>query len=207
MPVPQETLGNYSYTTQPVDIGTGYASGITAAGKSIAQGISGILGGIDDKGNVTHGVLEQNQTANDMLTALNQMKGPDGNPVLPADAYNAAMGKSLGAKQQLIGMYQGQWQTNMAALAEQAKAIAVAKATAAAQAPYRIQEIQETGRQQQATAQAGREATGGRPVVIKPGPPANPPANPPEPNNSLKTSLYQNQPGTLNRPFGLNTGY
>lgn len=195
----------YTYNTPAIDIGSGYAQGITSAGKSISGAISGILGGVDDKGNVTHGILEQNQTANDMLSMLNTMTGPDGRKVLPDEAYQNAMGKSLGAKQQMIGMYQGQWQTNMAARIEQAKQIAVAAGTAAAQQPYQIAQIRERGTQEQEAARAGREATGGRIIQIQNPPPAG--TQPlPEPNNSLKTSLFQNRP-ILNQPFGLNTGY
>lgn len=166
MPVPQQTVGNYSYTVPPIDIGSGYAAGITSAGKSLGQAITGIFGGVNEKGEVQQGVLEQNQTANDMLTTLNQMKGPSGNKVLPDEVYQSLMGKSLGAKQQAIGMYQGQWQANMQAQIDQARQIALARATAAAQAPYRIQEIQESGAQQRQTQAVTQAVQGERKVVI-----------------------------------------
>jgi hypothetical protein len=203
MPVPQQTVGAYQYSTPNVDIGSGYAAGITQAGKSISGAITGLLGGIDEKGNVTSGILSQNQTANDMLSVMNQMKNPDGSKILGDDAYQSLMGKSLGAKQQALGMYQGLFQYNLQQSAEANRQIQVAKATAAAQAPYRLQEIQATGAQQIAAATAGREAAGERRITLAPPPnPQGPapnqaaPQNPsdfntrfPTPNNSLKKSL------------------
>jgi hypothetical protein len=101
-----------------------------------------------------------------MLSTLNQMTGPNGNKVLSDDIYQSLMGKSLGAKQQAIGMYQGQWQANMQSQIDQARQIAIARQTAAAQAPYRLQEIQATGAQQRQTQAVTQAVQGERKVII-----------------------------------------
>jgi hypothetical protein len=153
---------------------------------------------------VQQGILSQNQTANDMLTMMNQMKNPDGSKVLGDDAYQSLLGKGLGARQAAVGMYQGLFQYNLQQQAEANRQIQVAKATAAAQAPYRQQEIVTSGEEARKTAVAGREATGERRVTLAPNP--NPAAAPlPGPNNSLKTALPSNQ-NQQNQPFSLKTG-
>lgn len=74
------------------DIGAGYAAGITEAGKSLAAATSGVMD-----------VMRRNQNATDMLNAMQQTK------MLTPDQYNAVAGKSLGAKEQMLGMYASQW--------------------------------------------------------------------------------------------------
>lgn len=209
MPVPQQQIGQFGYDVKPIDIGSGYAAGITSAGQAISKTITGLMGGIDEKGQVQQGILSQNQTTNDMLTLMNQMKNPDGSKVLGDDAYQSLMGKSLGARQQALGMYQGLFQYNLQQNAEANRQILVAKATAAAQAPYRQAEIAQTAEEARKTAVVGRESAGERHVTYAPPPnPANPPPPPPnpayppppatvslgklpKPNNSLSTSLNQ----------------
>jgi hypothetical protein len=115
MPVPQQIVGNLPYNVQNVDIGSGYAAGITQAGKSISGAITGVLGGMNEKGEPVQGILEQSQTSKDMLATLNTMKNPDGSAVLPQDQYEAAVGKSLGAQQALIGLYTNKWIADQAA--------------------------------------------------------------------------------------------
>src|SRR4029077_2702142 len=90
-PLPAPTL-SAAYTTPLTDIGSGYAAGITSAGKSIAEGIGS---GSD--------IAKQNLDTNDTLTAMHQTG------ILGPDEYNAVMGKSLGAKQSMLGLYAGQW--------------------------------------------------------------------------------------------------
>jgi hypothetical protein len=94
---------NLTYTVKPTDIGTGYATGITAAGKSIAEAIGTVAN-----------IGKQNVDANDTLTAMHQTG------ILSPDEYNAVMGKSLGAKQSMVGLYAGQWIADQAARREQA---------------------------------------------------------------------------------------
>ena len=74
------------------DIGSGYAAGIESAGKSIAGGISNALD-----------VMNRRQNATDMLNAMVQ------GGMLSPDAYKAIAGKSLGAQEQMLGMYANQW--------------------------------------------------------------------------------------------------
>ena len=144
----QVQVPSLTYNVAPTNIGEGYAAGITQAGKSIAGAISGIMGGVDAQGNVTHGVLEQNQTANDMLSWLATQKDAQGNAVLSQDAYNSIMGKSLGARQQVVGALMGQFQTNLQSQIEQARQIAVARASEAAKFPtVQYEQEQATKRQ------------------------------------------------------------
>jgi hypothetical protein len=208
MPIPQQQVGQYSYDLgKPIDIGSGYAAGITSAGQAISKTITGLMGGIDEKGQIQQGILGQNQTTNDFLTVMNQMKNPDGSKVLGDDAYQSLMGKSLGAKQMALGMYQNQFMYNLQQQAQQNREIAVAQGTARAQAPYRSAEIAQTAEEARKTAVAGREATGERRVtytapayVAPPNPPA--PVNNtsdfnkrfPQPANSLSVSLGKVSP-------------
>jgi len=96
---------NIPYSVPPMNIGEGYAKGITAAGEGIAKGVSSVMD-----------VMTRNQNANDMLTALKQTG------VLTPDQYNAVATKSLGAKESLTGMYANQWLLDQAARREQSLA-------------------------------------------------------------------------------------
>jgi hypothetical protein len=89
LPAPQFNL---TYNTPLTDIGSGYAAGITQAGKSLAEAI----GTVADIG-------KQNVDANDTLAALHQTG------ILSPEEYQAVMGKSLGAKQSMLGLYAGQY--------------------------------------------------------------------------------------------------
>jgi hypothetical protein len=101
-PLPAPTF-NAAYTVPLTDIGSGYAKGISQAGTSIAEAI----GTVADIG-------KQNVDANDTLAALHQTG------ILSPEEYNAVMGKSLGAKQSMVGLYAGQWIADQAARREQA---------------------------------------------------------------------------------------
>jgi hypothetical protein len=90
-PLPAPTF-NAAYTVPLTDIGSGYAKGIETAGKSLAEAI----GTVADIG-------KQNVDANDTLAALHQTG------ILSPEEYQAVMGKSLGAKQSMVGLYAGQW--------------------------------------------------------------------------------------------------
>jgi hypothetical protein len=80
------------------DIGAGYAAGITEAGKSLAAATSGVMD-----------VMNRNRTADDTLAAMQQ------NKILTTDQYNSVANKSLGAKEQMLGLYAGQWIAQQAA--------------------------------------------------------------------------------------------
>ena len=91
-------LGNETYDQRfPANFGEAGAAGIGAAGKSIADAISAIGGQYMDNRNV-----------DDSLAAL-QKTG-----VLTKDEYDAVSGKSTAAKQQVLGLYAGQWIANQA---------------------------------------------------------------------------------------------
>jgi hypothetical protein len=122
-PLPAPNFGNLGYNVPLTDIGSGYAAGITSAGKSIAGAISGVMGGVNEKGEVEPGVLEQNRNADDMLAAMQK------NKMITPDQYEAVAGKSLGAKQQLLGLYATQWTADQA----QQRALALQKGTGAVQ--------------------------------------------------------------------------
>jgi len=74
------------------DIGSGYAAGIAQAGHALSDATKGVAD-----------VMQRNQNANDMLNAMLQGK------MLSPDAYKSLAGKSLGAKEQMLGMYANQW--------------------------------------------------------------------------------------------------
>lgn len=83
---------------RPPDIGAGYAAGISEAGKGLAAGLHDALS-----------IAARNSTVDDTLQAMNKSK------ILSDDAYKAVAGKSLGAKEQMMGLYAGQWISDMAA--------------------------------------------------------------------------------------------
>jgi len=90
-PLPAPSF-NIPFSVAPTDIGSGYAAGISQAGKSLSEAI----GSVADIG-------KQNVDANDTLTAMHQ------SGILKPEEYQAVMGKSLGAKQQMLGLYAGQY--------------------------------------------------------------------------------------------------
>jgi hypothetical protein len=92
----------YDIGTVP-NIGEGYAKGITAAGESLSKATTGVMD-----------VMNRNRTADDMLTTM-QSTG-----MLSSDAYKAVAGKSLGAKEGMVGLYAGQWIADQAAKRSQA---------------------------------------------------------------------------------------
>jgi hypothetical protein len=108
-PLPAPSF-NIPFSVAPTDIGKGYAEGITQGGKSLAEAI----------GSVSQ-VYTQNRDADDMLTAM------QANKMITPDEYNAVAGKSLGAKQQLLGMYATQYAADQA----QQRALALQKGTGA----------------------------------------------------------------------------
>jgi hypothetical protein len=90
--LPTVTIPSFSYSAGTTDIGKGYAAGITAAGEGIAKGLHDVLD-----------VATRNQNANDVLQAMNQ------NKILSDEAYKSVAGKSLGAKESMLGLYAGEW--------------------------------------------------------------------------------------------------
>jgi|SRR5215510_3606783 len=182
---------NLTYSTPAIDIGAGYAKGIETAGSALSKAITNVAG-----------IYEQNQQANDMVDMLSKTKDAQGNPILDQETYQSLMGKSLGAKQQYIGQILTNWGSQYQSMLEQQRQIAVAQAAAAAQAPYRIQEIKATGTEARKTAEAERAVTGGRPIVIGPNPNAASGAD--RIGSGLKSALEANQQGSvLNKRFTL----
>jgi hypothetical protein len=92
MDTPTVQIPGFSYNVSLPNIGEGYAKGIETAGKGVAAGLHDVLD-----------VATQNRNADDTLQAMNKAK------ILSDDAYNAVAGKSLGAKQTMLGLYAGQW--------------------------------------------------------------------------------------------------
>ena len=95
---------NLQYTVPPMNIGEGYAQGISQAGQSIAGALTGILGGVNPKtGEIQQGILGQQRAADDTLAAMKQ------SGMLSQEQYDAVAGKSLAAKQQMTGLFANQW--------------------------------------------------------------------------------------------------
>ena len=109
-PLPAPSF-NIPYSVPLTDIGSGYAKGIETAGKSLSEAI----GTVADIG-------KQNVDANDTLAALHQTG------ILSPEEYQAVMGKSLGAKQSMVGLYAGQWIADQAA--RRAQGLQMGKSTA-----------------------------------------------------------------------------
>lgn len=101
MDTPSVDIPRFSYDVTMPDIGKGYAEGIETAGKGIAAGVTT---GLHDYLTLS----QQNRDADDTLSAMNKTG------ILSDDAYKAVAGKSLGAKQSMLGLYSGQWIAQMA---------------------------------------------------------------------------------------------
>jgi hypothetical protein len=108
-PLPAPSF-NIPYSVPLTDIGSGYAKGIETAGKSLSEAI----------GSVSQ-TYTQNRDADDMLTAM------QANKMITPEEYEAVAGKSLGAKQQLLGMYATQYASQQA----QQRALALQKGAGA----------------------------------------------------------------------------
>lgn len=110
---------NLQYNTPLTDIGKGYAEGITKAGESIAGAIGNVLGGgINPKtGEIQQGIYGQNRTADDILSTMHE------NKILSDEAYKSIAGKSLGAKQTMMGQFWSQYEEQQ----KQERAIALEK--------------------------------------------------------------------------------
>jgi|SRR5215469_7103824 len=181
---------NLTYSTPAIDIGSGYAQGIESAGKSLSSAISNVAS-----------IYQQNQQANDMVDMMSKTKDAQGNPILDQETYQSLMGKSLGAKQQYIGQILTNWGAQYQALLDQQKQIAVAQATAAAQAPYRLTEIQATGAEARKT-QAGKP--GAQQVIIGTPPPDNTATGAGRIGSPLRSAFDQANSGSvLYKKFGL----
>lgn len=109
MDTPSVQIPQFGYDVKLPNIGEGYAQGIETAGKGIAAGITT---GLHDYLSLS----QQNRDADDTLSAMNKTG------ILSDDAYNAVAGKSLGAKQSMLGLYSGQWIAQMAQQRELQKA-------------------------------------------------------------------------------------
>jgi hypothetical protein len=109
-PLPAPSF-NIPYSVPLTDIGSGYAAGITQAGKSLSEAI----GAVSD-------IAKQNVDTNDTLTAMHHIG------ILKPEEYESVMGKSLGAKQQMLGLYAGQYLADQAA--RRAQALQMGKSTA-----------------------------------------------------------------------------
>ena len=102
---PQNPVTAIGYSqTPPSNFGMAYAQGIQNAGSALADAVKG-----------TGDIMARNQSANDMLSALGQMKDPSGNPIIADEDFQKIMGKSLGAKESLVGLYAGQYIADQAA--------------------------------------------------------------------------------------------
>jgi|SRR5712664_3702186 len=110
-PLPAPDFSRTQFNVSPTDIGSGYAAGITQAGKSLSEAI----GSVAD-------IATKNVDANDTLAALHQTG------ILSPEEYQSVMGKSLGAKQQMVGLYAGQWIADQAA--RRAQGLQMGKSTA-----------------------------------------------------------------------------
>ena len=107
---PQNPVSAIGYSqVPPSNFGESYAAGIEQAGKALSAAIQG-----------TGDIVQRNQSANDMLSALGKMKDSSGNPLIPDEDFKAVMSKSLGAKESLVGLYAGQYIANQAAARQQA---------------------------------------------------------------------------------------
>lgn len=155
MDTPTVQIPGFSYTAGTMDLGKSYAQGMeagTQAGEALGQGITSAAG-----------VMARNQNATDMLNAMKQAG------ILSDKAYQAVAGKSLGAKEQMLGLYANQW------VAQQANELALARA--------RGEAAIDVAKQHQLILDAWNQAKAGNPMVMDPKkmfyqPPQNQPQNP-----------------------------
>ena len=91
-------LGSLTYDQRaPSNFGESYAAGIGSAGKSLSDAITSI-----------GGQYLQNRDVDDTLAAMSK------NGILSKEEYDSVSGKSTAAKQQVLGLYAGQWIANQA---------------------------------------------------------------------------------------------
>ena len=139
-PLPAPSF-NLTYNIPPTDIGSGYAAGITQAGQSISGAISGLLGGVNPKtGEIQQGIYGQNRTADDVLASMKE------SGMLSEEAYKSIAGKSVGAKQMMMGQFMSQFLEQQ----KQERAIALAKAQGAVEvgtAHAKLQDVIQATRQ------------------------------------------------------------
>jgi hypothetical protein len=112
------------------------------------------------------------------------MKNPDGSSVLPQDQYEAAVGKSLGAQQALIGLYTNKWIADQA----QARALALEQGKGAVEVSTAHNKLLDTYNMIKTGGTAGAAATGVKPGQVAldtSNPPANQPAQPGQPAPQL----------------------
>ena len=143
---------NIPMNVAPMNLGQDFASGMQAgqqAGEALGKGISAAFD-----------VYTRSRTADDVLQALNQ------NKILSDDAYKSVAGKSLGAKEQLLGMYSGAWMAQQKAQIDAQIAVQKSVAEQAATHPSQRPLVAQQGGPQQ--------PAGGQPAGA-PGVPPQPP--------------------------------
>ena len=134
---------NLPYNSPTIDIGSGYAQGLGQAGASIADSLK----------NVTN-IMSQSQAANDQIDMMTKLKDSQGNPIISQDDADALMGKSLPARQQMVGELMGRFHTNYSAQLEQQYKLQQIQAQVAAQGPQRAAEIAQTAEEQRKAIEA-----------------------------------------------------
>jgi hypothetical protein len=182
-PLPAPSF-NIPYSVPLTDIGSGYAKGIETAGKSLSEAI----GTVADIG-------KQNVDANDTLAALQQTG------ILKPEEYQAVMGKSLGAKQSMVGLYAGQWIADQAARRSQALQLGKSTADIATEHAKLLDTIQavKSGYGQAAGVNVGKLPINQQPnQQVVPTAPAVQPAQPVSPAEKL--AGVPGQPTPLGSP-------
>lgn len=145
-------LGSLTYDQKiPADFGKDYGQAIGAAGQTLAGAITSI-----------GGQYLQNRDVDDTLAAMNK------NKILTDDEYQSVAGKSTAAKQQILGLYAGQWLADQA----QNRAVALQKGQYAGQIDVEHQKLLDTIR----AVQGGYGAAAGVNPGKQPAPAAPAPA-------------------------------
>jgi len=143
-----------SYNVAPMDIGSGYAKGISQAGQSIASAISGIMGGINQQtGEAEPGLLQQGQQAHDLIDIYHSMG------MFDDDTYERLKTSGLGAQQKALGQFTAQAGAAYQSKLEMQRQLALEQAQAgSAMARTQVSEAAATGRST-ASIQAELERT------------------------------------------------
>jgi hypothetical protein len=170
-PLPAPDFARLNFNVSPTDIGSGYAAGITSAGKSLAGAISSVMGGINPQtGLAEEGILDQKKSSEQQLGMMKDMG------LIPQDIYEKMMTSNLGAQQKAIGMYTSKFTSDLAAArekAEQAAAMARQQVSeSGAMARTQVTQAGEAARAKAAADAAAAAAAAKKPGLVLPAPPA-----------------------------------
>jgi hypothetical protein len=169
-PLPAPDFGRLAFNVSPMNIGEGYAAGITSAGKSLATAIGSVLGTVNpETGLAQEGILDQKKSSEQQLGMMKDMG------LIPNDVYEKMMTSNLGAQQKAIGMYTSKFTSDLAAAREKAEQAAMMSrqqvSESGAMARTQVTQTGEAARAAAAANAAAAAAAAKKPGLVLPQPP------------------------------------